>query len=148
VRERTLRFGNERAYEIWKGMKKRCLVPTSSRYAYYGARGIQVHEPWAQSGSCGFKAFINDVGLPPSDQHSIDRIDNNGNYEPGNVKWSTRKEQARNKRNNKIVTVGGSGFVLSELAEMSGIKRETISVRLKLGWNEGMLLSTPRGKGV
>jgi hypothetical protein len=81
-------------YKAWKSLKRRCLNPSSQAYRLYGARGISVHPAWITS----FEAFFDHVGPRPSPKHSIDRIDNDGNYEPGNVRWATAKQQASNRR--------------------------------------------------
>jgi hypothetical protein len=83
-------------YKSWVGMKQRCLSPRNNRFKYYGARGIQVCEPWANS----FEEFWKDMEATWAPGLSIDRIDNDGNYESVNCKWSTPKEQANNRRNN------------------------------------------------
>ena len=81
-------------YAAWASMKARCHNPRSQGYARYGGRGITVCDRWRES----FEAFLSDVGLAPSSKHSIDRIDNDGNYEPGNVRWATGTVQQFNKR--------------------------------------------------
>jgi len=81
-------------YEAWCGMKKRCYNKNTHQYKDWGGRGIIVCERWLHS----FSAFLEDMGTKPSPEYSIDRTDNNGNYEPGNCRWSTHSEQASNKR--------------------------------------------------
>ena len=82
-------------YEIWKGMKQRCSNPKHIVYSYYGGRGIRVCEEWESD----FEKFYEDVGPRPSPKHTIDRYpNNNGNYEPGNVRWATRSQQNKNRR--------------------------------------------------
>ena len=90
-----------REYSAWRDMKYRCYNPNVKSYKYYGARGITVCDRWLES----FNNFIDDVGAKPSNKHSLDRIDNNGNYEPNNVKWSTQSEQRQNSR-----SFGKSGY--------------------------------------
>jgi hypothetical protein len=81
-------------WSTWSAMKKRCNAPTAINYHLYGGRGITVCQEWMNS----FEAFFAHVGQKPSPSHSIDRIDNNGDYEPGNVRWATPKEQRANSR--------------------------------------------------
>ncbi|MBL6458831.1 hypothetical protein JMJ55_26215 [Belnapia sp. T6] len=85
-------------YDTCAGIKARCLNPRSSNYAAYGGRGIRLHEPWAQSPPAFLEGLKAEIGPRPSPNHSIDRIDNDGHYEPGNLRWATSSEQLLNRR--------------------------------------------------
>jgi hypothetical protein len=85
-------------YKAWCNMKNRCLNPKLPIYKYYGGRGIKVCDRWMNS----FENFLADMGKKPSLELTIDRVDNNGNYEPGNCRWATMKEQSFNKRTTKL----------------------------------------------
>lgn len=87
-------------YSVWNEMRRRCHVETSGRYSYYGARGITVCDRWrfGEDGKSGFECFISDMGRRPAKGLSIDRINNDGNYEPDNCRWATQSEQTRNRR--------------------------------------------------
>lgn len=86
-------YKDTRIYRIWKGMRTRCYNPNSKDYCYYGKRGIAICERWNK-----FENFLEDMGEPPTNKHSIDRINNDGNYEPNNCRWTTQREQIKNSR--------------------------------------------------
>jgi hypothetical protein len=131
-----------REYNIWQLMLKRCYDPSNHKYPDYGGRGIAVCERWRNS----FVAFLEDTGNAPSPQHSIDRFpDNDGNYEPGNTRWATPKQQARNRRSSKLVEFDGATRTIAEWAEVTGLSYDTIQQRLASGrWSIEKALTTPR----
>jgi hypothetical protein len=122
-------------YEAWRSIFKRC------NRADYKAHGITVCERWQS-----YLLFRADVGRRPSDKHSLDRIDNDGNYEPGNVRWATAKMQCRNKRNNRWVNYKGERRLLIEVCEETGIHICTIAGRIRGGWEEKDLFKPPMQK--
>lgn len=109
----------------------RCRNPTDKAYRNYGARGITVCQKWIDS----FFAFLADVGSRPSGSHSIDRIDNNGNYEPGNCRWATFKQQQRNRSDNRLLTAFGKTMCVADWADESGLTAGLINCRLRYGWS-------------
>jgi hypothetical protein len=127
--EASRRYTVTPEYMTWCQMKRRCLEPTSKSWARYGGRGITVAPVWANS----YEVFLVDVGRRPTSDHSLDRIDNNGNYEPGNVRWATKGEQARNRRSSRLLEIDGKIKTLAEWAELSGVHQGTINGRLKRG---------------
>lgn len=125
---KSLRHHNLSEYNIRLHMIRRCTEKTSKEYHNYGGRGIRVCDRWLES----FENFLEDMGNRPSDRHSIDRIDNNGDYEPGNCRWATYKEQALNKRTTKLITVGGVSDTLRGHALSRGLKYTTVWNRLHM----------------
>jgi hypothetical protein len=107
-------------YSVWQNMKNRCDNKNCSKYPIYGQRGIRYHSSWAS-----FESFIKDVGQRPTNKHTLDRIDTNGDYCKENCRWITNKENCRNKRNNNLI----KGKTLSEWSEITGIKRSTLAQR-------------------
>lgn len=130
--------GNRSAeYSSWLSAKERCSNPRNKRWSSYGGRGIKMCERWIHS----FEAFLEDMGPRPSRNHSIDRWpDNNGNYEPGNCRWATRKEQALNRRSNSHITVRGVTKTIREWSDETGIQRGTLSYRKNAEWGEDQIL--------
>lgn len=115
----------------WARMIARCKYPCVERYARYGGRGIKVCEQWAES----FPQFLQDVGEAPSPEHQLDRIDNDGNYEPGNVRWATRSENVRNSSKARYLELDGVRKTIGDWAAELGINRQTIQMRLdSYGW--------------
>jgi len=128
---------------IWKSMLRRCYNQEDEAYHNYGGRGITVCPRWFDD-ELGLVNFINDMGARISTQYSIDRIDNNGNYEPGNCRWATTLEQGRNRRNNKILTYNGRSLCQSEWAAELGISSGSLQSRFKAGWSLEKALTTTR----
>lgn len=120
-------MSNTSEYCIWAGIIARCCNPSNNAYPRYGGRGIVVCERWRNS----FENFYTDMGPRPTPEHSIDRVNNDGNYEPGNCRWATDIEQANNKRTNVIV--GESGLTLAQIADGSSIGYKNIHQRLSRG---------------
>lgn len=119
-------------------MKERCTNPNNDAYADYGGRGIKVCASWSAS----FETFLRDMGPRPSIAHSLDRVDNNRGYEPGNVVWATRVAQARNQRSNRVVVYRGQSMSLAEAAELAQLPYATIWSRLERGWSIDRALET------
>lgn len=115
-------------YRSWKDMRSRCNNPRDSDYKDYGGRGIAVCEKWSS-----FRQFFADMGVKP-DRTTLDRMDVNGNYEPGNCRWATAKEQANNKRTNVYISISGVEKTLQEWSDFYGVRRETARWRMKQGW--------------
>lgn len=140
-----LRYGRaqglsrHRIYRIWLNMLDRCSNPDCRQYPNYGGRGIKVCPRWQES----VWAFYEDVGEPPSPKHSLDRIDNDGNYEPGNCRWATPTEQHRNYRQNVTLTFGGETLTVVAWAERLKIRPGALYQRISAGWLTERILTTP-----
>lgn len=127
-----------RTYTAWCLMRSRCSDPSNKRFADYGGRGITVCPRWEK-----FENFLADMGEKP-ERLTLDRIDNERGYEPGNCRWATWEQQARNKRNSRFLTFGGETLTLAEWAERTGIQRGTIAARIdKFGWSVETALMRP-----
>ncbi len=113
-------------YTAWANMIARCNNEKHEKYPHYGGRGIKVATRWLDS----FETFLADVGDRPNVRYSIDRINVNGNYEPGNVRWATKHQQMRNRRDNRLITFGGQTKTLKDWATEIGIDESTLRYRL------------------
>lgn len=118
-----------RSQKVWVGMKKRCYCKTCKAYPDYGGRGIVMSSEW----KANYAAFLADMG-EPEEGLSLERIDCNGPYSKENCKWATAKEQARNRRSNRIIEAFGQRKTLAEWSESSPVCRDTIAKRLNRGW--------------
>lgn len=137
------RSGESPEYVVWQNMLRRCRDPNNKRWARYGGRGISVHAAWVAS----FAAFLRDVGPRPSPAHTLDRVNNDGNYEPGNVRWTTCDKQAGNKSNTRWIEAFGERLSLSDWERRTGIHHTLIRYRLRVGWSpERALSERPRGQ--
>lgn len=137
--ERLTKHGlfNNSAYGCWHGMIRRCSSAGDASYKNYGGRGISVCPQWQS-----FEVFLNDMGPRPSETHSIDRYpDQDGNYEPGNCRWATQKEQMRNTRHNRMITWNGETKCVTEWSEITGLSTGCINYRLKIGLPVDLVLT-------
>lgn len=125
-------------YRVWQQLRQRCLNPRAKSFDNYGGRGVTVCDRWNES----FQAFIDDMGARPSPYHSIDRIDNDGPYEPKNCRWAEMRVQLRNRRTNSMLTFLGRTQTVTDWAAELGIAAPTLDARLQRGWSLEKALST------
>lgn len=140
-RSKTHGMSHSPEYGIWSGMLQRCFNRNDHAWHDYGGRGITVYEGWLGKG--GFAAWLDYMGPRPSPLHEIDRIDNNGNYEPGNVRWATTKQQSRNTRRNRLVTWLGQTKCVVEWEEALGFPHNVLMQRLNYGWSINRAFTQP-----
>lgn len=125
-------------YRTFKHMHARCRNKKSHNYNRYGGRGIKVCKHWRH-----FKEFFVDMGVKPTSEHTIERIDVNGNYEPANCRWATKEEQRRNQQRSVYVEYEGERMLLIDLCAKLGINRGIMYGRLRNGWSLGDALLIP-----
>jgi len=142
-RNATHRMSKSPTYLCWYSMRQRCNNTHHQAYAKYGGRGITVCERWEHS----FENFLEDMGPRPSAEHSIDRIENDGNYDPENCRWASATQQGRNKHNNVLLSCHGDTMCQSEWAERIGITPEGLSARINRGWSVEDAVTIPAGGG-
>lgn len=128
-------------FKIWAAMKSRCANPRNRKYPRYGGRGIRVCEQWANS----FSTFAKDMGPRPSMEHSIDRVNNDGHYEPSNCRWTTSREQAANSTHptERLMTAFGRTQNIRQWALERGFSPEAVHQRLKRGWSFERSITEP-----
>jgi hypothetical protein len=117
-------------YQRWTNMIRRCHDSKDKQYEWYGGRGIIVCERWRLS----FLDFLRDTGFPSFKGAQIDRIKNDGNYEPGNVQWVTCSRNCRNRKSSKFITYNGETMCLADWADKLGLKRKSLMSRINMGW--------------
>lgn len=125
-------------YHTWSGMIHRCFSDRGDDFKRYKSRGITVCERWMV-----YDNFLKDMGRRPSPKHSLDRIDNDGNYEPGNCRWATKSDQAKNTRRTRILTVDGVSKSMKDWAILVGVPYGAIQARLNRGWSHEKAVLAP-----
>lgn len=123
-----------RVYRIWAGVVQRCTNPNADEWRLYGGKGVKLHPRWRE-----FGAFYEDMGDPPAG-HSIERKNSAGDYEPSNCVWATATQQARNTTRNRLVTYNNKTLCVAEWAQLRGIPRKTLTMRLNYGWSPAQAL--------
>lgn len=126
-------------YSSWRSMIQRCTNPKSPKFTYWGGRGITVCDEWVSD----FEAYLSHVGPRPSPKHSIDRINNNLGYEPGNVRWALPVEQSNNRRSSHVVEIDGQRMTLAEAIRIKGQRSNVVRQRLAFGWSMDRALNEP-----
>jgi hypothetical protein len=126
-------------YNCWIRMKRRCCNPKDRKFKDYGGRGILVCARWVNS----FESFLKDIGKRPSSMHSLGRINNDGNYEPGNVRWELPIEQANNCRSNHKILYNGKNLTISQWGRIIGTSPDNIYSRIGNGWSEIESITIP-----
>jgi hypothetical protein len=128
-------------YRIWHGILQRCTSTSGKKAHLYAGRGISVCERWSSS----FENFLEDMGPRPGPGYSVDRYPGqNGDYEPGNCRWATPKQQARNMRSNRFVEFEGERITIAELAERHGLRWPTVAYRIARGWPMNLVVGSQK----
>lgn len=143
------RDASQAMYRRWQAMLHRCHMPKHKEFHRYGGRGIVVCDRWrfGEGGKHGFECYLADLGEPPFDGASVDRINNDGSYEPNNVRWATQKQQMRNSRRAALHEYRGRLLCITELAEMASISARTLGERLSKGWPVELAVHYPANSG-
>lgn len=140
---------NHPLYKTWKSMLMRCNNPNVRGYKHYGGRGIKVCDRW--SGDLGFENFINDMGERPTLDHTLDRIDVNGNYEPSNCRWATTEQQMNNRTDNSRILLNGESITCSQLCKRYGFYYTWVAHQLRAGIDINFIIKKqlrPKGERI
>lgn len=129
-------------YTMWTSMNDRCYSPAAKDYRFYGGRGIKVHPRWTNSFHRFATELVAEIG-PRPEGYQMDRIDGDRDYEPGNIRWVTSKENNNNRRDNKLVTYNGETTTAALWADRTGIPRQQVANRINRGWTPEEALTTP-----
>lgn len=135
-------------YAQWSSIVQRCTNPNCKEYRYYGGREdhpIQICDEWRNSFE-SFRDYMSQLPNYGEDGYSIDRVDNNDDYKPGNVRFATKEQQSQNTRQNHMLTFNGKTQGVSAWGRETGLGHQTISKRLLRGWSVELALTTPRRK--
>ncbi len=125
-------------YRAWSSMNQRCLNPSHRAWKRYGGRGIKISDRWRS-----FEKFFNDMGKAPAGT-SLDRINNDGDYAPGNCRWADCHTQQNNRRSNVRITIGSESRTIAEWCRHFGLHHDTVARRIRLGWAKERLFSPVR----
>lgn len=128
-----------RTYQTWLSMIQRCTNPNATAYHRYGGRGIAVCERWRD-----YRNFLSDMGERPDKNHTLERINNDRSYEPGNTRWATRREQSVNRSSNRLVRYDNRSQTVIEWVRELGLDEELVRARLKRGWPFDKIINTAR----
>lgn len=145
LKKRSWEFGptkRRREYNIWRGIRQRCLDPNNPSFENYGGRGIKICREWLES----FETFCTDMGQAPSGRHSVGRIDNNGDYCKENCRWETFDQQCNNSRWNVFLTHNNKTQTIAQWTKELSLPRGVISSRLRSGWPVDRALSAKVNK--
>jgi hypothetical protein len=132
-------MSHTKEHNAYRAMLARCYNPNHNRYHRYGERGITVCDEWKES----FLEFFNCVGPAPTKKHSLQRIDNDGNYEPGNVRWASRVTQARSRHNNHMITYEGISLCIADWSDLLGMDPIVLCARIHAGWSTHRAFTQP-----
>ena len=129
----------KRLYHVWLSMRERCHNQNHKHYSRYGGRGISVCDEWADYSV--FREWALSNGY--SDNLTLDRVNNDSDYNPENCRWATRKEQANNRCSNRIITVDGESHNIQWWVEKTGLPRHVVDGRVRRGWDDRRIITTP-----